>query len=98
MKIITLFVIALLFGTVLIFGTPVKAVECTGVPGDVNNDGRVTLSDYLYLYQYLWNGGPEPPCPDQADMNCSGNITISDYLYLYNYLFMGGPAPMDCGA
>jgi hypothetical protein len=65
--------------------------------GDVNGDGKVTVSDVIYLINYLFKGGP-PPVPLKAgDVNCDGKETVSDVVYKINYLFKGGPKPcQDC--
>jgi hypothetical protein len=64
--------------------------------GDANCDGRVSISDIVWLINYLFKGGP-PPCPiiKSGDVNCDGVVTVSDITYLNNYLFKGGPPPCD---
>ncbi|HEX9916666.1 MAG TPA: choice-of-anchor Q domain-containing protein [candidate division Zixibacteria bacterium] len=66
--------------------------------GDANGDGQITVSDVVYLINYLFKGGPPPECPPQpylscGDANCDGKVTVSDVIYLINYLFKGGPPP-----
>ena len=63
--------------------------------GDVNKDRDVTISDVVYLINYLFKGGPAPDPIQSGDVNCDGTVTISDVVYLINYLFRGGPAPGD---
>jgi hypothetical protein len=65
--------------------------------GDANNDQAVNSSDASYISNYLFHGGPEPPCMNQADVNDDGQITSADSSYLLNWLFMGGPAPPPPG-
>jgi len=73
-------------------------VRCSGsdqtyhIRGDVNNDSKITVSDVIYLINYLFKGGP-PPDGDLmvGDVNCDGNVNVSDVIYLINYLFRGGP-------
>ncbi|HEX9916597.1 MAG TPA: dockerin type I repeat-containing protein, partial [candidate division Zixibacteria bacterium] len=62
--------------------------------GDANGDTRVTVSDVVYLINYLFKSGP-PPIPEQivGDANCDGKATVSDVVYLINYLFKSGPPP-----
>ena len=62
--------------------------------GDVNGDGKVSVSDVIYLVNYLFKGGP-PPIPELlvGDVNGDGKVTVSDVVYLVNYLFKGGPPP-----
>ncbi len=62
--------------------------------GDANGDKKVSVSDVVYLINYLFKGGP-PPVPELlvGDVNCDGKISVSDVVYLINYLFKGGPPP-----
>ena len=64
--------------------------------GDVNADNRITVSDVVYMINWIFGGGPEP-IPDQlvGDVNCDATANISDVVYLIDYIFGGGPAP--CG-
>lgn len=61
--------------------------------GDANGDGKVTVSDVVYLINYLFKGGPGPIPWEAGEANCDGKITVSDVVYLINYLFKGGPPP-----
>lgn len=61
--------------------------------GDVNDSGSINNTDVVYLSNYLYGGGPPPPCHAQADVNDSGSINNTDIIYLSNYLYSGGPAP-----
>ena len=61
--------------------------------GDVNNNGVVNLTDVVYLNNYLFSGGPAPPCLNNADANDDGTVTSADSAYLLSWLFSGGPAP-----
>lgn len=63
----------------------------TGLHGDVNDDGAVTVADVFYLINDLFAGGPPPL--GYADSNGDGQLTVADVFYLINYLFSGGPAP-----
>jgi len=62
--------------------------------GDANVDGKVTVSDVVYLINFLFKGGPEPWMA-YSDANGDGKVTVSDVVYLINYLFKGGPPPVD---
>ncbi len=62
--------------------------------GDVNLDGQVSVSDVVYLINYLFKGGPAPQIFIVADVNGDGKVSVSDVIYLINYLFKGGPAPI----
>ena len=69
--------------------------------GDANRDGKKTVSDVVFLINYLFKGGPAPDPVDLGDVNfCKqnppvepGQPTVADVVYLVNYLFKGGPPP-----
>jgi hypothetical protein len=61
-------------------------------PGDANMDFKVTVSDVVYLVNYLFKSGPEPWLLF-SDANADKQVTVSDVVYLVNFLFKGGPAP-----
>ena len=66
------------------------------VPSDANGDGRVNISDAVYLINYIFSGGPEPkPFHMNGDSNCDGRVNISDAVYLINYIFSGGEPPCN---
>lgn len=65
--------------------------------GDANSSGGVNMSDASYINNWLFSGGPEPPCMNQADANNDGRVDISDSVFLLNWLFNGGPAPPSPG-
>lgn len=61
--------------------------------GDPDGSGIVTISDVVFLIQYIFAGGPSPNPLAAGDADCNGIVTISDAVYLINYIFSGGPAP-----
>ena len=63
--------------------------------GDSNHDGAVNVSDASYLSNYLYSGGPEPACMNEADVNSDSAINIFDITHIIGYLYMEGPPP-DC--
>jgi hypothetical protein len=69
--------------------------SCTvSLPGDVNNDGAVNAVDVVFLSNFLYMGGPQPPAGILvADINCDDLIGLQDLIYLYKHLFLRGPAP-----
>ena len=76
------------------------AVEPSGPPadlpfhrGDADGDGALNLTDGVFVLNYLFLGGPAPPCMDAADANDDGQINIADGIYVLNFLFIGGPEP-----
>lgn len=77
---------------------PVAKVFITPRTGDIDGNCLVSVSDVVYLINYIFAGGP-PPHPCQAgDVDCSGICNISDAVYLINYIFIGGPPPCIPGA
>lgn len=65
--------------------------------GDADQSGVVDVSDPTYIQNYLFNGGPAPPCMDAADANDDGSVNQTDSIYILNWLFNGGPAPPNPG-
>ncbi len=70
--------------------------DCCNTPGDANDDGDVNIGDAVYLINYIFKSGPEPPCLNEGDPNNDEAINIGDAVYLINYIFKSGPAPV-CG-
>ena len=71
---------------------------CVGLRGNVDGDPQdeVDVSDLIYMLDYAFSNGPEPPCMEEADVNASGGIDISDVIYLVEYMFFDGPEPLPC--
>lgn len=61
--------------------------------GDTDASGLVTISDAVYLVNFIFGGGPAPSPPESGDVDCSGLVSISDAVYLVNFIFGGGAAP-----
>jgi hypothetical protein len=61
--------------------------------GDCNRDEEISISDVVYLINYLFKAGPAPDPVQAGDANCDSEITVSDVIYLVNYLFKGGQSP-----
>lgn len=70
-------------------GAPVE----TALRGDVDGDPGLTLSDGVFLLDYLYREGASPECPVAADVNGDGSVDLSDAVVLLSYLFAGGPDP-----
>ncbi len=68
----------------------------TSPPGDAACNGGITLSDVIFLVNYIFKQGPLPCCKVLGDANCSGGITLSDIIFLVNYIFKSGQAPQYC--
>lgn len=85
----------------LLIFTTLSAVSFAGIDpenlidfrGDANNDKSVNNTDVIFISNYLYNGGPTPPCMNQADVNDDGAVNGSDPVYLSNWLFSDGPPP-----
>ncbi|MGB2696298.1 MAG: dockerin type I repeat-containing protein [Candidatus Zixiibacteriota bacterium] len=63
--------------------------------GDANGDQEVTISDVVYIINYLFKSGPAPDPMQAGDVNCDDTVDIIDAVYIVNYLFKGGPSPGD---
>ena len=59
--------------------------------GDADGNGGVTISDVVYIVNYIFLGGPPPVYDPAADVDCSGIVNVSDVVYIVNYIFGGGP-------
>ena len=71
-----------------------KDCQVTFIPGDVNYDNLVNPADLVYLINFLYKEGPEPPAGNEVgDINCDNSIDMGDVVYLYKYIFSGGPEP-----
>jgi len=77
---------------IFLFSTVVSA-QSSFIRGDSNQDSKVDISDSVFIYNYLFQGGTIPKCEDAADINDDGKIDITDPVYLNNYLYKGGPKP-----
>ena len=68
---------------------------------DADGDGKVDISDPIWLLNGLFREGPKPACDDAADSNDSGAVDISDAVFGIAYQLMGGPSPPapfpECG-
>ncbi len=77
--------------------TVIIGPSCCQVRADVDDSGSdPDISDLVFLVDFMFSGGPEPPCTDQADVDGLGGIDISDLVYLVDYMFSGGPPPPAC--
>ncbi|MGB5105839.1 MAG: hypothetical protein WBP29_15255 [Candidatus Zixiibacteriota bacterium] len=63
------------------------------VCGDSDATGIITISDAVYLINFIFSGGSAPIPLLAGDSDCNSVITISDAVYLINYIFVGGTAP-----
>jgi len=69
---------------------------------DANADGKTDISDPVSILNWLFSGGPAPPCLDAADSNADSRTDLTDAVFTLLYLFQGGetpakPGPAECG-
>lgn len=71
---------------------------CMGIRGNIDGDpaNEITISDLIYLVEYMFSGGPESSCPRAANVNGGLGLDISDLTYLVDYMFTGGYPPLPC--
>jgi hypothetical protein len=63
------------------------------IRGDANDNEMMSISDPIYLLEYLFRGGPVPPCDDSADANDDGSVDVADAVKVLLYLFAEGSIP-----
>jgi len=73
-------------------------VTCCMLRGDIDHDGEgPVITDLVYLVNFMFSGGPQPPCLGETDVDGNGaGPDIADLVYLVNYMFNGGPSPVPC--
>ena len=59
------------------------------IPGDVNGDGKVNITDVTDLIDYLLSGDASAINLAGADCNQDGSVNISDVTALIDYLLSG---------
>ena len=62
--------------------------------GDANSNGKIDISDAVYLLNFLFQGGSAPKCLEQADVNNDGKIDLSDAVSILGYLFLEKEPPI----
>jgi hypothetical protein len=72
----------------------IKYLPTLFLRGDANGDSKLTVSDVIYLINYLFKNGTKPDPFQSGDANCDGEVSIVDVVFLVNYLFKGGPSPV----
>lgn len=53
-------------------------ISKAALPGDVNGDGKVTVTDVLMIIDKAQGKSPEPFDSDAADLNNDGAVTFAD--------------------
>ncbi len=59
-------------------------------PGDVNGDGKITVTDAVYVFKYVNGETPEHFQMRAADVNNSNSITINDAVQIVNMILGNG--------
>jgi hypothetical protein len=70
------------------------ADEVAFLRGDVNQDGRPSISDVLMARRWLFNGDREPACLNATDVNDDGLLDMTDYIYLLSAMVFTGDPPL----
>jgi hypothetical protein len=74
--------------------TKTEQVTVCPIPGDVNLDGNLNLTDAINILGYLFQGWElDPYCI--VDANGDNHEDIADAIFVLNYLFGNGPSPWD---
>ena len=74
--------------------------ECDGTPfhrGDPNGDGKLNVTDPVFLLRFLFQDGAAPACKESADAQNDGQTNLADAIWLLQFLFLRGPAPFPPG-
>jgi hypothetical protein len=61
--------------------------------GDADGTGQVTISDVVFVINYVFAGGLAPDPLLAGDADCNGLVNISDAVSLINFIFSGGASP-----
>ena len=72
------------------------------IRGNADGQGGLNLTDGIFLFNFLFLGGPPPTCREAADANNDGELNLTDGIVVLNFQFLGGsepapPGPRDCG-
>lgn len=76
-----------LLGILLLFG-PTGAPAGTSGRGDINNDGRVDISDAILLLEWLSDRADDPICIGTVDVNLDGKVNYVDAIHLLHSMFL----------
>lgn len=74
--------------------------ECEGRffhRGDADGDGRLNLTDAVYLVGHLFQGGEAPPCREASDSDNDAQVSLTDAIVVLRYLFQQGEPPRSPG-
>ena len=74
-------------------------LNCCQIRGDIDaNLAGPDIADLIYMVTYMFQEGPDLPCPETADINGDElpEPDIADLIYLVTFMFQDGPPPADC--
>ncbi len=63
--------------------------------GDVNGDDNLSVSDAVFIINYIFAGGDTPDPIEAGDVNCDSDVNVSDAVSIINWIFSGGNDPCD---
>jgi len=66
------------------------------MPGDFDSSGEINVQDIVGLVAYLYQDGPPPQVPGNADPNGDCCVDYRDVWYLIDYYYGTGDDPVDC--
>ncbi len=72
---------------------------CVGITGNIDGDlgDIIDISDLVLLVDFMFGGGSEVPCPNEANVDGAGVLDISDLVLLVSYMFgPGTPTLPNC--
>jgi len=69
------------------------AFEYMITTGDVNSNGKIDVSDMVYLINYCYKEGPAPNPLLKGDVTADGLVNAKDIIHLINYLYKNGLPP-----
>jgi len=69
-----------------------------GARGDVDQNGRIDLTDAIDILAYLFSETFTPYCEPVADANHDGTVDMADPVRILFFLFSGGPALAELSA
>jgi hypothetical protein len=63
------------------------ALEAAIMPGDINGDGSVDITDVMNLFIWLSSAEVDDICQNAADVNQDGRVDLSDAVYLLIHMY-----------
>lgn len=73
--------------------TAIRIVNAPYLCGDSDGNSLLSISDAVYLINYVFAGGPAPIPAIAGDTDCNGFISISDAVNVVFFIFSGGQSP-----